>query len=426
MSINEAEQDYVSKADKSYIKRYTRFVASPTGKKRLKGESWECYEEWLDEKKPSTRATYIMLLLAFLEWLDWDSEQLFEYYNILCSERDPRKKKAMRRKLSTFQDHYAQSRGITDSQASNIFSAIAGFFKANSMTLIYYSRKKHTPKEMTNISKNQLRKVLDQTTSLKFKCAIYLAKDSGMRISDIVALKVRKIQKVLDDPKIRFHAFEIMPEKNKEKSKVKANPVIGPESIKYIRLWYDYCINVLGIAMDEDSHLLCIEKNAKSFTNKNGVTVQKITKGEVMDATGLSTTFRSLRKKARLKPFPGEKKLPSIHSCRKFHQTALESVKVPENWINKFTGRKGKGTSGTYSKPHPDELIAVYKSAYRALNLTETVEVDENKRLKAELAEKDRQLAEYREQVAKIDKQGDAYQSLMEDVKALKKAQGLE
>jgi len=393
MRLNVSEMEYLSEADKSIERRYQKLIASPIAKLRLKGESWICHKDVLKLKSTATRFMYTKYLLFFLEWLDYDTEQLFNEYLKLTRDKDPRKVKIMRRKLNSFQDDYTEKRGITDVSSETIYCAVKSFFKANELPFAYYARNKHKRKQMTNISKEQLRKILGVTGSPKVKSYITFAKDSGLRISDLVALPIRKIRAVLDDPFMEYHTFEWKTIKTGEM----ANPVIGPETIKSLREWMRYRGDILDISANDGDPVFPAERNARAFIDKNGKEVRAVTKGSILDAGCLSANFSALRKKAGLKHFPGESRLPSIHSCRKFHQTALESMHVPTNWINKMTGRKGEGTSGVYSKPPENELIEQYRYAYPALSLTEIVQDDENKNLKLRLAETEQKLVQLTE-----------------------------
>lgn len=396
MSMNISRTAYVPKSDITSLTRYHRLIDDPIGKARLMGKSWELYEHFLSQKKPQTRYIYLRYFLQWLEWLDWDSEQLFNEFLKMTRADDPREVSMMMLKLSKFQDDYAEKRGITDASASNIYNAVKGFFKANSLHFEYYVRDKHTPQEMTNISKEQIRKVLKVTGSPKVISMIYFAKDSGLRISDLVALPIWKIRAVLDDRSKEYHLFEWFTIKTGEKAFV----IIGPEGIKHLRDWMRYRVDILGISAEDEDPVFCASINVKGYVDYHGTERVAAIKGDIMYSGGISSTFRGLVIKAGLKPLPGNNKLPSIHSLRKFHQTALESVGIPQNWICQIQGRKGTGSSKIYSKPTDEELIEAYRRAYPALSLTETVQETEIPKLTAlndRLRTMENQIAQMRE-----------------------------
>lgn len=370
---------YVSKRDIMYEKRYEKQISSPEAKARLTGKSWILYEAFLDEKRPSTRSTYIRLFLMFLEWLDYDSEQLFHEQLKKIRDTDPREGKMMKLIVSEFMDWFAETRGITDSTASNIYNCVKGFFRSNNLGFEYWVRRKHKARTYTNISREQTRKILNVIGNPKVKSYITFAKDSGLRISDLAALPIRKIRPILDDYSIQFYTFEWESIKTGEM----ANPVIGPDAIKYLREWIDFRVNVLGITADDDKPIFCTESNIKAFTDKLGREHMEVTKGEILDINNFSESFSYYRKKARIEPFPGETRLPVIHSYRKCFETAMSKSRVDPTWINKMTGRKGEGTRGVYNRPAEEDLIEAYRAAYPELSLTERIQVTETPGLTA-------------------------------------------
>lgn len=222
----------------------------------------------------------------------------------------------------------------------------------------------HNPEKISYISKEQIRKVLNTTSSYKMKAIILFARDSGLRTGDITNLPIRVVRAALDDPSIKFHTFEW----RRIMTKDFATPVIGPDSLDAVRTWMNYRVKVLELSAEDGDPLFCVEKTRKGYTTKSGRKVKEAIRGDFMDVNYMSNAFRRLVKKADLKPLPGETRLPCLHSLRKLHNTTLEYAGVPTSWINKMQGRAGKGTEGIYTKPNPDQLIEMYKKGYPALS----------------------------------------------------------
>ncbi len=388
------EPVYMSKQDRSLKRRLEKLMATPEAKNRLIGESFgyyksKCMKGNKKEKSVATKYIYTRYLLHFLIWLDSDTEQLYKTYYEMVHSADERKSNKMQEIISDFQDWYVEDRGVTYCCADNIYCALQGFFVANELSLKYWSRG-HEYIPAPYISHGQLRAILMVTLSLKVIAYLMFAKDSGMRISDLVALRIRSIRKVLNDPSMQFHTFEI----RVIKTGLMANPVIGPEAIHALLLWMDYRVNVLGLSANDNDYVFCAEKASKGHIDKNGVERLPVVKGDLLDSSCLSTNFSRLMRKAGIKILPGEKKLPSIHSCIKFYTTNLEDGGCPVSSINKMKGRKGEGTHGVYVRPPEKMLIAQYRGAYAKLSLREIVQDNEMQELRHRLAEVQQELAQ--------------------------------
>lgn len=333
--------------------------------KRLKGESWKYYENWLNKKVPSTQENYLVAFTRFLEFLDKDTEELYEFYLGMVRDDDPRTVKKMGMLVVEYQKHLMESKGVKGGSTNNVFLAVKGFFKANELSFeLTGERVTHDSEEIPNISPEQLCKVLNVTGSYKVKAFIKFGRDGGLRLGDITNLPIRVVRKALDDPSILYHTFEW----RQRKTGKMANPVLGPDSLDAQRMWMNYRVNTLGISAEDGDPLFCTVMSRKGYTDKSGREVPEVVKGDWMSEHAMGVSFIRLVKKADLKPLPGEKKTPSFHSLRKFHKTTLEYAGVPTSWVNKMQGRAGEGTGGIYTKPNPEQLIEMYKKGYPALS----------------------------------------------------------
>ena len=346
--------------DEAGRRRVERLKASP----RLKGEAWEYYEDFLEGKAIKTQYNYIRFFVWFLDWLGIDAEGLYKQYLEMVGDDDSRKRKRMSRLVVNFLNWLMETKGLKSGSAEVALAAIKGFFNANELQLKVTWKIPDDGEEITSISQGQQRKCLNATGSYKLKAFILFARDSGLRTGDITNLPIRVVRAVLDDLSIKYHTFECRVKKTGKM----AYPVIGPECIEALRTWMAYRVNTLGISAEDGDPLFCAEKNTKGYTDNLGRYVGATVKGDWLNESTMGTTFGHLVEKAGLKPLPGETKLPSIHSFRKYHQTTLEYAGILTGWVNKMTGRKGEGTGGTYRKPNSEQLIEIYKKGYAALS----------------------------------------------------------
>ena len=336
---------------------------------RLVGESWDYFGDWLDGKDSGTQESYLKKFVQFLEFEDTDTEALFSEYRDMVGDADPRTKKRMGRRVTAFQKKLIAD-GLKGASTHGVYKSVKAFFKSNELDFaINGERVTDDSESLPSISKIQLRRVLESTGSYRVKALINLTKDSGLRIGDITHLTVGDIRNAYRGEGVNggdFLTFEV----ETEKTGSTANPVLGPETIQALDRWTEER-EKLGISAEDSDILFCCVKTVQPFTDRRGREVTGSTKGDLLKDATLGTIFKSLVRKAGLRPLSGEKRTPSIHSLRKYHKTSLEFAGCPVSWINKMQGRKGEGTGGIYTKPSPTQLIEIYSGAYSALSLSQ-------------------------------------------------------
>jgi hypothetical protein len=246
-----------------------------------------------------------------------------------------------------------------------IRKTVKGFFRSLGINDLVINGKIETIiGDIPIITHDQLKRILEATGNPRNRALILTAKDSGLRESDLLRLKVGHIREALNDIELEFLTFEILPWKNRKKSKIKANPCLGPESLDAIRKWMIYRTEKLGISAKDADPLFCATENRKGSSTRRGVDKPGTKKGDQLRDGTPGTRFYYLVRKVGL-----EEAGISFHSMRKFLQTQLEWAQVPPNWINRITGRKGRGTSGIYSRPNPAQIREIYGKAYHTLRL---------------------------------------------------------
>lgn len=389
--------------------------------KLIVGQSGEYFLDHVDSKlRRRTASMYLLHFRRFLEWLKMDSQELYERHRDNLKSDEPINRMWLGKKLAEYQRYmrdelgYSTEDGTATGTVNLVSKSVASFFRSVGIDSIPSNGKIETvTKEIPIISKSQLRRVLEATGSYKMQAIIFVARDSGLRIGDVTRLKVGQLRPALDKEDLEYFTFTII----QSKTRRKADPVLGPESLTALRKWMRYRTEHIEILAPDDSPLFCIEKNKASYATKGGQKVKGIAKGGWMDSSTAGVVFGRLVRKAGIEKDMNGKR-PSIHSLRKFNKTYLEYGGVPVSWINRLQGRKGQGSGQIYSKPNPRELIDVYKGAYHALQL-ETAEPREDiEDLRRQLRQKDMELKEFKEDVRG---QMDEMRRIVETMTAVKK-----
>jgi integrase len=339
------------------------------------GEPGEYFTDYLRGLDPETAQQYKYHFLRFLKWVELDTKELYYTHLENLKSDIPLKRMWVGRQVRKYQEYMRDELGysVKDEQG-NIAGAsgsviivrkvVLGFFRCLGVSDIALNGRIETViGEIPIITHDQLRTLLEATGNLRNRAIILTAKDSGLRESDLIRIKVSHVKEALDNPDLEFITFEILPWKNRKKSKIRANPCLGPESLEAIRRWMKYR-KKKEIPTSDELPLFCTLKNKKGSTTKRGTVKPSTKAGDWLKDGTPGTMFYYLVRKVSL-----ENTGISIHSCRKFLQTNLEWSQVTPNWINKITGRKGRGTSGIYSKPNPVQLIEAYRKGYSNLSL---------------------------------------------------------
>jgi len=304
----------------------------------LQGDSWTWFKDALSKKASSTQEGYFPRFIKFLEWSGMTTQELYEAHLKNTRDEDPRSKKLIPKLIRKYNDEI-MSRGTGASVCKMTENALKLFFKANELTLEMNDYAVElTTDEIPNVTKEQIRTILDMTGSTRMKAIIHTAKDSGLRVSDVCNIKVEDIAPALD-PIADFWTWEL----TQQKTKRKANPTIGGEALTWIGKW----LHDRDKTGTESPYLFVNLKNVKPRTDKDGQNFNEARRGDKIKPSNVSVIFRQLRDKAGLKPTG-----ISLHSLRKYHKTTLEFSGCPTSWINRMTGRKGTGTGGVYTKPN--------------------------------------------------------------------------
>jgi integrase len=268
-------------------------------------------------KSPSTIKTYRSLFANFLDHVKLMPNQLIALKQ-KCngSNADPRECAVVEDKVLDWINN-----GLGDSKSSATkrtgLAVVMSFFNCNKHPL---SIDKNDYERADSVGsripmKEEIAKIADCTTGWKFRAAIMVLKDSGLRCSDLRKLTWETKQYLGEE----FWHWTIVTEKRN----VKAEVFIGPEATRLLA----------------------------NFKTKQGL---------IFPTSTVVMNFR-LNEAIRKAKIQGL----TAHGLRKFHTTSLQHGRVPDAYI---LAMEGKRTS-VYSETRPDVLFEAYKNAYDELSL---------------------------------------------------------
>ena len=192
-----------------------------------------------------------------------------------------------------------------------------------------------------------IRKVLDRKTRLSFqtKPLILFTKDTGLRISDVVAMNCGDIPS-----QIEMGVCPIQINVLSKKTHLIAKTFIGKDAIDALKEYFK---------KREEGSLKWHKAVSSEKITPSSPLFKKWTRGGVRRMNRISAShiielaFREV----------GESHM-SAHSLRKRLQTKLEKGGMPTNWIDQVLGHKLINSRDAYSLPTDEELKDAYMKAY--------------------------------------------------------------
>ena len=368
----------------------------------LVGESYGYFMESIKATSLGTQKKYRKRLAEFLRDHQSNTEDFFKWICEHENPDDPRDVNALKKLLDSYYNLL-----ITREEKPYKFNTVIMFVKAvnhflrGNMKDIHYKfkpsglkpeefNKKVVANGQDRISRDKINYLMSLTANPQYRSVITLLKDTGLRSGDLSQIKYKHIRKALQNPAPEYITFEILPIKNMNTTWLFANPDLGPDAIKYLRLWVEYKKRMFNnrfayetkskkkgyfkhlepkeypYTEEDDDFVYCYMETKKTHVDKNGVRKPGRGFGDPLEPIGASSMIQILKRKDR----SAFKKI-SAHSFRKSHTTGLTAGDVPERWTNVMQGRRGEGTQGIYQKPDEDELIQAYSEGYYAIALAE-------------------------------------------------------
>jgi integrase len=227
--------------------------------------------------------------------------------------------------------------GLAAGTIEIVYKAVRLFMSANgrNFEIMAKDRPKVRYQGQRIISRSQIVELLKNVSSRNRRrniALVLLAKDSGLRVSDITALNVEGI---LDARKhiVNEEPFlELNPLKTLKMGEI-AYTVLGPESVRAV------------------SRYIGDRESGPLFLNEAGERVSR---------TSISQALH------RLSKFLEDSRKISAHSLRKYFVTSLQAGGMSDEWIKLLIGK----ATDVYSQPHLDgSLLRAYIEKYDSLRV---------------------------------------------------------
>jgi len=344
--------------------------------KRFTGESFERWEEELAAKALKTRSIYLRGLEMFLEWSEWDTEELIKTHSddIRASYPVGKTPKRVSTKIKAFMRHLVDEKGKSGSHAKSAQSAITSLLSANGYEGFRMSRKNGTVSTKSRggsriVTPKQLKLVLSLHNDLMKRAFLLVGKDSGLRLGDVISLNYGDIKRGLGT---KFYYLDQVT----EKSSSYAQPILGFEALDAIELW----INLRRSRGEElrDETPLFIPYRTDRVKAKTDAAGNIVEKSQTRwDTTAASIVASRMFAKAGIPKC-------TYHSLRKMHTTYLELGGLSEPFIATLQGRTLQDSRGPYKQYSEEILISEYSKAYPSIQVT-TSESKQVKEIQGEL-----------------------------------------
>ena len=205
----------------------------------------EIYRTWLKttEKADRTQVLYEMYIKELTEFMESDINQIVAYH------AEPANKGGLKRAFMDFMKYQTvgiekngelkiRERTLARSSAESYLKGLNGVLEANDLPKIKLDKyTTSTPKAKSKIQREQVKEVIMNAGSQRARAIIYLLKDSGLRVGDIVKLEVEDFlnaQVIRDDKGREFRKWRntIVTEKTGADAQI----VLGYESVNAIKL----------------------------------------------------------------------------------------------------------------------------------------------------------------------------------------------
>ena len=356
--------------------------------------------EELLSKASGTREKYLFYFQRFLERWGLSADELFEMRLKDLRSGDPLNFGRIERWVKAWCRELVEA-GYSPGTCRLAAHAVKSFFKALNLPLNL--KASDLPKGESSGSRIVLREeilALWDACGGEFKkrnrAILMFLKDSGLRISDVVALTVgqyRGAKTIYNEFGEPFKVFEPIQTK---KTGSLAFVHIGPEAIKAV-----------------DDYLRYREEREGPLPP--GAPLFSTREGDFMQPDAITMVFNRLRRSLGREGYR-----ISPHSLRKFHTTLLEA-EIPRHWLAKLQGKKVNDSMGPYSQPEflPGTLTEAYMQAYHRIRVFKKGETD--RKAREEVVRLQARIAELESRIKKMEP---AYRRMMEAIERMQRWKG--
>jgi len=314
----------------------------------------EYWRRELANRDSKTAIRYLQYFKSFVEYVGMTPDQILAERELDLRSID---RKVQRRFESEFKAFIAKKRdeGFKVATQQVMFASIRSFFEIHYCPLVM--RKGDYPKGdsdgVKRATKEAILKVLAHKTRNSFTAhtLILFIKDTGLRISDVVALKCCDIPE-----QIANNVCPIQINVITEKTNLLAKDFLGKEAIDALKDYFE--IRKVGSKWHKEIIPEKITTNSPLF--------RSWTSGKIKPLNRITASH--LIRNAFL--YIGEKRM-SAHSLRKRLQTDLEKAGINSNWIDQILGHQLINSRDAYSLPTDEELKEAFFKAYKFIRISQ-------------------------------------------------------
>lgn len=324
--------------------------------------------EELANRSDATREKYRSYFLKFCEWIGKTPDQLVEQREKDLKGEDPKEQRRIESSLKGFVAFLGRE-GSSVSTQQVAYAAVRSFFEMHYQPLRMRRGEYPSGEALGSrvATKEDIKKLLEDA-SLRIRAMLLFLKDTGLRVSDVVALKYGDLAEGLEGDE-KFISLSLVTKKNKTVAKT----FVGPEAIETLKEYFvERRQGTRNIPPEE------IKPDSPLFRTRSP-------KVKAMTRSGMSSTIVYHAQKL------GINGQFSAHSFRKYFQTQLEAAGVNSNWIDQMIGHRLINSRDSYSLPADQQLKEAYTKAYKHLRVFKDADVEARiSTLESELEERNK------------------------------------
>ncbi len=258
---------------------------------------------------------------------------------------------------------------LNPNSINSMFAPIQLFLEQNDIVLNWKKLKRMFPRRkapanQSPYTEEEIRKILQATTSLRNKAFIHFLASTGCRVGAISDLNLSDITPVGDGAIVIIYRDDIE----------EYRTGITPECYKSLKNYFEFR-NLRGYPVTPDSPLFTNKSCSSRISNQAAKDLMRI----ILDSAGLRTK-RNLRKSSKGKS--------ANHAFRKRFETVLVNAGLHSKYVDFMMGHK-VGQIRSYFKPTDEEIWHEFKKALPSLT------IDQSEQLKIKNEQKDEELLKY-------------------------------
>ena len=314
-------------------------------------------ETWLKTISSQSSVIYLNALKKFCNWCGKDPHELILQRDQDLKNDDPNNRTGIRDLVLDFR-HHLEHIGLAPKTINSYDGAIRGFFtsvlgKRGMVNIRNYRDRSVTQSKDLVPTLEELKKMID-VMSLEEGFRILFIAQTGMRVSDAIALQIGDIKRELDLGNVPL-AIRFLPKKDRELigERITFLARDGVEMMKRYLVWRE----IRGEIVTDDSPVFV------SRTKKRGK--EKIV---AVTSRAFNDTVHEAAQRAGIGNGNGKYGRIRIHCLRKFFITQMTNHGMEDKIVNFLTCHKISEVDCVYWNRRTDQLRKIYAERQQYLN----------------------------------------------------------